>query len=58
MQGEEVPHYFTPRIGEYDMWAIKYGYMPVEGEELLAEHEVREVTLTTTAQQGAPGLHH
>lgn len=41
MQGAEVPHYFTPRVGEYDMWAIKYGYMAVEAEELLAEHEVR-----------------
>lgn len=41
MQGAEVPHYFTPRVGEYDMWAIKYGYMAVEGEEeLLVEHEV------------------
>ncbi|CAN0475425.1 unnamed protein product [Hapterophycus canaliculatus] len=42
MQGSEAPHYFTPRIGEYDMWAIKYGYMAVEGEaeEALAEHEV------------------
>ncbi|CBN77189.1 conserved unknown protein [Ectocarpus siliculosus] len=41
MQGSAVPHYFTPRVGEYDMWAIKYGYMAVEGEadELLAEHE-------------------
>ncbi|CAM9349125.1 unnamed protein product, partial [Scytosiphon promiscuus] len=41
MQGSEVPHYFTPRIGEYDMWAIKYGYMAVEGEgeDNLAEHE-------------------
>ena len=39
-QGAEVPHYFTPRIGEYDVWAIKYGYMAVEGEELLAEHDV------------------
>lgn len=42
MQGPEVPHHFTPRVGEYDMWAIKYGYMAVEGEELLAEHEVSE----------------
>eukprot|EP00903_Cladosiphon_okamuranus_P009754 g9273.t1 len=39
MQGAEVPHYFTPRVGEYDMWAIKYGYMAVEREELLAENE-------------------
>lgn len=41
MQGSAVPHYFTPRVGEYDMWAIKYGYMTVEGEaeELLVEHE-------------------
>lgn len=41
MQGAKAPHYFTPRVGEYDMWAIKYGYMAVGGEELLAEHEVR-----------------
>ena len=40
MQGVETPDYFTPRVGEYDMWAIKYGYMTVEGEDVLDEHEV------------------
>ncbi|CAN0513921.1 unnamed protein product, partial [Laminaria digitata] len=38
MQGAETPHYFTPRLGKYDMWAIKYGYMAVEGEEVPKEH--------------------
>lgn len=35
-----MPHYFTPRVGEYDVWAIKYGYTAVEGEELLAQSDV------------------
>ncbi|CAM9750393.1 unnamed protein product [Pylaiella littoralis] len=39
IQGTEVPHYFTPRVGEYDVWAIKYGYTAVEGEELLAQSD-------------------
>lgn len=35
--------YFSDKVGEYDMWAIKYGYMAVEGGELVAEHEASGV---------------
>lgn len=42
LKGVEDPHYFMQRVGEYDMWAIKYGYMAVEGEETLTQHEVRK----------------
>lgn len=41
-KGAEDPHYFMQRVGEYDMWAIKYGYMAVEGEETLTQHEARD----------------
>lgn len=41
LRGTEEPQYFTTKVGSYDMWAIEYGYMEVEGEELLEEHAVR-----------------
>lgn len=40
LRGTDEPLYFTDRVGSYDMWAIKYGYMQVEGEQLLEEHKV------------------
>lgn len=40
LQGADEPVYFTPKVGAYDMWAIKYGYMEVEGEHVLEENEV------------------
>lgn len=46
LQGSGEPHYFTPVIGEYDKWAIKYGYMEVEDEKLLEEHEVCSIALS------------
>lgn len=39
LQGADEPVYFTPKVGAYDMWAIKYGYMEVEGEHVLEENE-------------------
>lgn len=42
LKGAEDPHYFMQRVGEYDMWAIKYGYMAVEGEEMLTQHKARK----------------
>ena len=40
MKGAEDPHFFMPCVGEYDLWAIKYGYMIVQEEEMLTQHEV------------------
>jgi hypothetical protein len=38
--------FFAPTVGEYDLWAIKYGYMPIAGASTPAgeRHELSKVT--------------
>ncbi|CAM9774055.1 unnamed protein product [Chrysoparadoxa australica] len=45
--------FFTPGLGEYDMWAIQYGYMEVENEAetmMLVQHP----DLAAVASKGMP----
>jgi hypothetical protein len=36
-KGQPQGDYYTPRLGEYDLWAIEYGYRPVSGSTPEAE---------------------
>lgn len=52
---DEQGHYWSPTVGDYDKWAIQYGYMPIAEQE--AEGPlVRDAPLADTTTAEAPGL--
>jgi len=40
------PHFFTPVVGAYDKWAIKYGYTPIPGEKCCSKAPELEAIAT------------
>jgi hypothetical protein len=52
-KGVKQGDYYTPTIGAYDMWAIEYGYKPINVNELREElPELKKVA----SRSGEPGL--
>ena len=45
--------YYTPTIGPYDMWAIEYGYKPIDANS--SQEELPELK-KIASRSGEPGL--
>ena len=45
-------NFYSPTIGEYDMWAVEYGYKPIDAKTTLGE---RPTLLNIASKSGLPG---
>jgi hypothetical protein len=51
--GEKQGYYYSPTVGNYDVWAIRYGYTPVKGAKKPADETK---TLAAIAAEGTDPL--